>query len=878
MSFPSLQTDYDDDDFHQHYHYQDREGHPFYSSTVSSPSPITAHLFAGATPFGCPATSYPPSPPSLSMSTGEEQSPFRVIIVGGNIAGLMLGCFLQMHNIDFVILERELQDGLPRSPIILGSFVMNLLEMVGLVEETIACSCPMMSMHFWSGSTTECESLGFLDFSEAEEKYAYSGRGIEYTDLQRILLSPIHSQVLDKQTVVQFTQRPHQVDVKCSDNTIHTGTILVGADGYDSIIRRLLYDDLAQQPIPQGAVEHPLSPSDLEPFGTNCCISGSTYVLDREDGLFPKFYEMSRDKLESHVISGADVPFCWWMTLHPHKQKVSWMITYDQPRDKSPAATAPLARDDIHKPDLVHDFLEHMRPLQTPFGGAGTLGDLIDRTDPQSIQRFNRCGKIWQTWYHQRVVLLGDGKKLYAARRLVPYAGQGALQAMLDAHALSHAIALVKNADNEPIERALDVAFAHYHVERYDYTRDAVKFSRQFAELIGNPVSQRTARPPFRAIIVGAGLGGLLLALQLERSHIDYVVVERNNQVLMPLEGGGVIFVQKAVRTLLDQLGLLDDVLQAAGAVDKVLVKEFSHGQETRSRDTLAITRPELYNILVQRVPPAKLHVGKTVERIEQDEQSVRCYCAEDASSFVGDILVGADGVYSAVRLHILRQLRDQGALSTSDQRRMQSDCIRLVGQATELDLSAFAAGLAPQPRQGECHVQVAVYKGDPVSYTTWAVMFPKGNVCWMIDQHLQEPEDCPDLEDLTYHADLVEAMRDKFRDLPSAWGPSVPHDIFFQATLPNTMGRLGRETKVLDAWHLGRLVLMGDACHKALPYWGDPFAQAALDSIALHKALQSIALQNMPEEDMTGILEGYVSERIAEAKRAAVSSRKFEE
>ncbi|KAG0257475.1 hypothetical protein DFQ27_005086 [Actinomortierella ambigua] len=852
MSRHSFEDDHDEDDCHPCYRHHEKEDLQCHLSS-SSNSSLRPHPFSHASPtFAGSSISYRNrSSLDSNMTTGEEQSPFRVIIVGGNIAGLMLGCFLQLAGIDFVILESGLQDALPRNPIVLGSFVMNLLEKVGLVEEAIANSCPMMAMKFWRASATECESRGHIDFSGAEKRYAYNGRSIEYTELQRILMSNIPpNQILDRQTVVRFTQRPHQVDVQCSDATIHTGTILVGADGYDSTIRQLLYEDLAQLPVTPDQPES-FPPSELEPLDTRCCISGSAHLLDSDEDLFPNFYKMDFESLESHVITGADVPFSWWMTLHPSIQKISWLITYDKLRDTSAAATAQPSRDDIHRQELVQDFFEQMRPLLTSLGGRGTLGDLMDRTDPLRIQRFKRSGRLWDTWHYGRVVLMGD-----ACHKLVPYTGQGALQAMLDACQLSIAIRRIYDS-TEPIEDAMDIAFHEYFSDRYPHTRDAVLHSREIDKIIGEP-------HPFRVIIVGAGLGGLLLALQLERSSIDYVIVERNSQALMPMEGGGVIFVQKVVQTLLEKLGLFNRVLDASGLVKEVHVKEFSRATLCRvlHQDVLAITRPELYNILVKQVPPAKLRLGKTVERIEQVEHGVRCYCTEDGSSFAGDILVGADGTYSAVRLHILRQLQSQGALSDSDRLCMQSDSIRLVGQATELDPSAFTVEPSSQHGQRECH--------------TWAVQFPKGNVCWMIDQHLEVPEDCPDLEDLTYHADLVEAMCDQFRALPSAWGPSVPHDVFFRATLPNTIGRLGRETKVYDTWHLGRIVLMGDACHKALPYWGHPLAQAALDSITLHKALQAIAQHQLPTSNIDSILEGYVNERMAEARQALVSSHEL--
>ncbi|KAG0225385.1 hypothetical protein BGW42_004455 [Actinomortierella wolfii] len=410
----------------------------------------------------------------------------------------MLGCFLEMAGIDYVILESQLSEGIPRSPIVLGSFGMNLLNEVGLAEETLENSCHMTAMRFWRASATECEARGHLDFTNAESRFAFNGRSIECATLQQILLNRLpRERVLDKQKVVQVTQTPHRVDVKCSDNSIHTGSILVGADGYDSIVRRLLYEGMVNQPpdllAPSSAMTEtqgpPLPPpSDLEPLDTRCCISGSTCDLDPQEGLFPDFFQMNPDESDTHVVTGADVPFSWWMTRHPRSKRVNWLIVYDKDRDSSAWHGSHPYRDDIGRPDMLQDFLEQMGPLKTPFGGSGTLGHLIDRTDPQSIRSYKRCEKLFQTWYHGRVVLMGDGNNMwkYGNMEMVPFTGQGTLQAMLDACQLSLAIRRIHQS-HEPPEVAIAEEFHAYYYSRLEYAQVAVDSSREFANFVGHP-------------------------------------------------------------------------------------------------------------------------------------------------------------------------------------------------------------------------------------------------------------------------------------------------------------------------------------------------------------------------------------------------------
>ncbi|KAG0316289.1 hypothetical protein BGZ97_007105, partial [Linnemannia gamsii] len=77
-------------------------------------------------------------------------------------------------------------------------------------------------------------------------------------------------------------------------------------------------------------------------------------------------------------------------------------------------------------------------------------------------------------------------------------------------------------------------------------------------------------------IIVGAGLGGLLLALLLDQAPtpIPYTILERSTERKWPLEGGGVIFLTPQIHPLLARLGILDALREISRPVATLTVYE----------------------------------------------------------------------------------------------------------------------------------------------------------------------------------------------------------------------------------------------------------------------------------------------------------------
>jgi len=52
-------------------------------------------------------------------------------------------------------------------------------------------------------------------------------------------------------------------------------------------------------------------------------------------------------------------------------------------------------------------MINEVRNFSSPYGN--NLGDLIDATPPKSISRVFLEDKLFETWSHNRTVLIGDG-------------------------------------------------------------------------------------------------------------------------------------------------------------------------------------------------------------------------------------------------------------------------------------------------------------------------------------------------------------------------------------------------------------------------------------------------------------------------------------
>ncbi|KAG0346663.1 hypothetical protein BG005_000616 [Podila minutissima] len=361
-----------------------------------------------------------------------------------------------------------------------------------------------------------------------------------------------------------------------------------------------------------------------------------------------------------------------------------------------------------------------------------------------------------------------------------------------------------------------------------------------------------------RVMIVGAGLGGVTLALLLERANVPYALFERAAQV-KPL--GSAISLGVGVIPMFKQIGLFDEFManskahlvtrrfneerEQYGILDWRMMEEFG-GYYNR-----IISRPVLYDMLLRQIPQHKIFLSKRVLSMTQDDERVIIQTS-DNQKHEGDILVGADGAYSGVRQNLYRQMKQDGNLPASDVGDLPYSCTCLVGQTRPLDPEEF-----PEILEEECSFRSLF--GDARPYT----------------HHLNKisAKSNDAFRNSEWGPEAAEQMCKEVRDfpVPGGNGKLVFGDLI-DRTPKEYISKVMLEEKLFDTWFGGRTVLLGDACHKMNPSGAMGAVNAMHDAIALANWIN--VLPSTSNKDINMIFSEYKAERYPLAKKAFETSR----
>jgi 2-polyprenyl-6-methoxyphenol hydroxylase-like FAD-dependent oxidoreductase len=338
-----------------------------------------------------------------------------------------------------------------------------------------------------------------------------------------------------------------------------------------------------------------------------------------------------------------------------------------------------------------------------------------------------------------------------------------------------------------------------------------------------------------RVLITGGGIGGLAAAAALGKVGIDCQVFEQAPRLREV--GAGVGLWTNAFRSL-EELGAAGDLRGSlplrvgAGANARGrTISEFvldDLGPEFKDAACFVVLRPALLTALAHRVPEERVHVGARVTRVEQDATSARLHL-EDGRVESGDLVVGADGLYSVVRPEVV------GA-----------DAVRYSGQTCFRGVAAFAP---PDPHTLR-EVQGAGQRGAvcPVDEKTvywWTAYNAPANSV---------------IEPAKRKAALLERYRGWPFGLPEAIA-ATDEDAILQNDLV--------DRKPVGRYASGRLVLLGDAAHPTTPNLGQGANMAIDDAIALTRALRT-------EATLAAALARYERERLARTRLIVERSWRF--
>lgn len=344
-------------------------------------------------------------------------------------------------------------------------------------------------------------------------------------------------------------------------------------------------------------------------------------------------------------------------------------------------------------------------------------------------------------------------------------------------------------------------------------------------------------------LIAGGGIGGLATALGLARKGVRSIVLERAAE--LGEIGAGIQIGPNAFHCF-DYLGVGDEARAKAVYIDSLRLMDAIKGEEITSipldapfrerfKNPYAVVhRADLHGVLLEACRSnelIELRTSHTVERYEQDGNTVRVYC-KDKGYLEGQALVGADGLRSNIR----QQIVGDGEPRVSGHTTYRS--VIPTEQMPE-DLRWNAATLWAGPK---CHIVHYPLKG------------------WKLFNLV-----------VTYHNDVKEAVA----------GKSVSKEEVrqgFEHVHPRAQQIIehGENWKLwvlcdrdpVMNWVDGRVALLGDAAHPMLQY----FAQGAC--MAMEDAVCMSHMFELYGEDVETALQQYLSQRMARTARVQLSSR----
>jgi 2-polyprenyl-6-methoxyphenol hydroxylase-like FAD-dependent oxidoreductase len=330
-----------------------------------------------------------------------------------------------------------------------------------------------------------------------------------------------------------------------------------------------------------------------------------------------------------------------------------------------------------------------------------------------------------------------------------------------------------------------------------------------------------------RAVVVGAGIGGLAAAIGLEQAGIESIVIERAPE--LQEAGFGLVVSANAV-TVLRSLGLRDGVAARGTRVRRAEIRN-PRGElltlidyEALGWETYGILRAELQQAMLGVAAAERLRLGTTCIGATEDGQVL----LEGADPVIADVVVGADGIHSAVRRSLFgeEQLRYGGHRAWRAGTRFDDELVR--DRFVEVWGVGGGFGFGP---------------AGP------------GHVYWYCFETVPEGAPAPD------------RPRDEFLARYGGWFDPIPaliESTDADAIVPTfTYDRPPRRT-----WGRGRVTLLGDAAHPMKPNIGQGAAQALEDAVVLGLCL---AESSEPEK----ALRAYERRRVRRANAVVRASRR---
>jgi 2-polyprenyl-6-methoxyphenol hydroxylase-like FAD-dependent oxidoreductase len=341
-----------------------------------------------------------------------------------------------------------------------------------------------------------------------------------------------------------------------------------------------------------------------------------------------------------------------------------------------------------------------------------------------------------------------------------------------------------------------------------------------------------------KAIVIGAGIGGLSAAIALRRAGVEALVFERTRE-LKEL-GAGLSLTANATKAL-NGLGLTD-ALRGIGIPIGVAEIRAWRGEvlsriptwqldEKMGARSAAVHRADLQGALLRELGDEAVRLGAACRGFEQEGEGVRAFF-DDGTEERADLLVGADGLRSTIRRGLLGD-----------------------GNPRYAGYTAWRAVVAPEDELVPADEAWEVW-GRGVRFI--CTQIGRGRVYWAVSKNAPEGE----------HDVSTGAAKDALLELCAGWLEPVEELIAATEKAAILRTDIYDRDPVRKRWGKGRVTLLGDAAHPMTPDLGQGACQAIEDAIALVECLEK-------RENIEAALELYEARRTRRTAALVRGSRR---
>jgi salicylate hydroxylase len=342
--------------------------------------------------------------------------------------------------------------------------------------------------------------------------------------------------------------------------------------------------------------------------------------------------------------------------------------------------------------------------------------------------------------------------------------------------------------------------------------------------------------------IIGGGIGGLTAALSLRQAGFDVEVYEQAPELTQI--GGGINMGPNAARVL-RRLGLGDGLDREGVRPLGTHQRRWEDGRTLQKAQLnpqcerlygaphITIHRADLLAVIAAGFPPECVHLCHRLVGFADAGDSVEAWFANGARIDC-DVLVGADGIHSAVRAQLFGDEKPRFAGCVAYRGLVPAD--RIADLGLELGSQSWVG-------PGGHFVHYFVSRGRLLNFVGWT-------------EH-----DSWNREDWTDRATIARA-----RAAFEGWHPQIRR-IIAAADTCFIWALFDRDP--LPRWSLGRATLLGDACHPMYPFMGQGAAQAIEDGAALAACLVAAG-----DDDPAAALHRYEELRLPRVTRLQELSR----